>query len=207
MMRGVPGMKDMERSDEQLLAATASGDPEAFAVFFRRHEAVVKRFAVARAPDADAVADVVSETFLGALRGAGRYRDDHADAVPWLLGIAVRVVLRDARSRRRWLRLRARAAGALVRFEGSEADAIAVAVDAARCGPELAAALAALPAREREVLELVAFGDLTPTAAAGALGISPNAARLRLHRARGRMRAALGATTDPFPDPESADVR
>jgi len=48
---------------------------------------------------------------------------------------------------------------------------------------------------DRKVLELVAYAQLSPTEAALALGISPNAARLRLARARKRLREQL--STDP----------
>jgi RNA polymerase sigma factor (sigma-70 family) len=196
----------MEPTDQRLLSQAAAGDPDAFAVFFRRHQHVVTRFALTRARDADEVADVVSETFLAALRGAGRYEAEHPHAVPWLLGIAINVVLRRERSARRRLRLRARVAGTTPRYTGAEADAIAQAVDAARRGPALAAALATLPARERAVLELVAYADLSPGEAAVALGISSNAARLRLSRARARMRAVLG-DREPSTDLEAADAR
>ncbi len=43
------------------------------------------------------------------------------------------------------------------------------------------------------MLELVAYEQLSPTEAALALGISPNAARLRLARARKRLREQLPA--------------
>jgi DNA-directed RNA polymerase specialized sigma24 family protein len=48
---------------------------------------------------------------------------------------------------------------------------------------------------DRKVLELVAYAQLSPTEAALALGISPNDARLRLARARRRLRERL--STDP----------
>jgi RNA polymerase sigma-70 factor, ECF subfamily len=48
-----------------------------------------------------------------------------------------------------------------------------------------------MPAGDRKVLELVAYAQLSPSEAAVALGISPNAARLRLARARRRLRERL----------------
>ena len=50
-----------------------------------------------------------------------------------------------------------------------------------------------MPVGDRKVLELVAYAQLSPTEAALALGISPNAARLRLARARKRLREQLSA--------------
>ena len=48
-----------------------------------------------------------------------------------------------------------------------------------------------MSAGDRKVLELVAYEQLSPSEAAVALGISPNAARLRLARARKRLRERL----------------
>lgn len=57
--------------------------------------------------------------------------------------------------------------------------------------PELEVALRSLSAQDREALLLVAWEDLTPSAAAASLGISPSAFRVRLHRARRRLVYAL----------------
>jgi RNA polymerase sigma-70 factor, ECF subfamily len=61
--------------------------------------------------------------------------------------------------------------------------------------PELEAALATLSPSDREALLLVAWEDLTPTAAAASLGISAAAFRVRLHRARRRVIHELEART------------
>jgi RNA polymerase sigma-70 factor (ECF subfamily) len=76
-------------------------------------------------------------------------------------------------------------------FTASEEDAVASAIDAARQGPLLEAALARLSAGEREVLELVAYDGLSPTEVASVLDVTPNAARLRLSRARRHLRLLL----------------
>jgi RNA polymerase sigma-70 factor (ECF subfamily) len=59
--------------------------------------------------------------------------------------------------------------------------------------------LSTLPDDDRELLTLVAWEGLTPAQAAGVLGLTPGATRVRLHRARTRLRAALAdpALTDP----------
>ncbi|MDQ0991635.1 RNA polymerase sigma factor (sigma-70 family) [Streptomyces sp. V3I7] len=61
---------------------------------------------------------------------------------------------------------------------------------------ELAAALAALPARHRDVLLLVAWGGLGYEEVAQALGVPIGTVRSRLHRARSKLREALGGS-DP----------
>ena len=61
-------------------------------------------------------------------------------------------------------------------------------IDAERAGRRLVADLAALPERDRAVVELVDIAGLTPKEAATALGLAPGTARMRLMRARARLR-------------------
>ena len=61
---------------------------------------------------------------------------------------------------------------------------------------ELAEAFALLSATDREVLALESWEGLEPNAIAAVLGCSRNAARIRLHRARQRLRAQLAVGED-----------
>jgi DNA-directed RNA polymerase specialized sigma24 family protein len=126
----------MDESDAGLLAATARGDAEAFGRFYRRHEHQVLGYAVARCSNASDVADAVGETFLAALGAASRFRDDGGDAVPWLFGIARRVLARQRRSLARRQRL-IRRLETLPSLTSAEADAVDAAIDAARLAPRL----------------------------------------------------------------------
>src|SRR6202035_6150993 len=78
----------MSSNDGELLAATAAGDADAFGCFYRRHEALVLAYAVHRCTNASDVADLVGDTFVGALRSAPRFAERDGDAVAWLLTIA-----------------------------------------------------------------------------------------------------------------------
>lgn len=181
----------MQETDADLLAAAAAGDADAYTQFFRRHVRPVTLYAVRRCAGPEEVADMVSETFLIGLEAAGRYQPMHDTALPWLFGIARRVL---ARQRRRWVaghRLAAKAAGAAILTSPDESDAIVGAIDAARQGPRLEQALGALPPTELEVFLLVAYDGLTPSEAGVALDISANAARLRLSRAKRKLRIQL----------------
>src|SRR5215472_15678825 len=80
----------MSRTDAELLAATAAGDADAFGCFYRRHEALVLAYAFHRCTNASDVADLVADTFIGALRSAPRFAKRDGDAVAWLLTIARR---------------------------------------------------------------------------------------------------------------------
>ena len=110
------------------------------------------------------------------------------DPRPWLFSTARNVVFAD------WRR-RERERSALVR---SGADHIEEpAAPALELDPDLEAALRSLSLDDREALLLIAWEELAPAEAARSLGISPIAFRVRLHRARRRLRAAL-------PEAESA---
>ena len=77
------------RSDDDLLAATRH-EPEAFAVFYRRHVHGLLAFFARRTHDAELAADLTAETFAAALDGAHRHRPDKGAASAWLYGIAKR---------------------------------------------------------------------------------------------------------------------
>jgi DNA-directed RNA polymerase specialized sigma24 family protein len=114
----------MEPTDQDLLAATAAGDGDAFAMFWRRHLRIVMGFGIHRCATSEDVADLVADTFLAAFRAAGRHRADTATAAPWLLGIAARVASNQRRTLARRLRVSRRAAGGLPRFTGEEYEAV-----------------------------------------------------------------------------------
>jgi hypothetical protein len=78
-----------ERSDDDLLAATRV-EPEAFAVFYRRHVEALLAYFARRTRDAELAADLTAETFSAALGGAHRHRPEKGPAIAWLYGIARR---------------------------------------------------------------------------------------------------------------------
>ena len=77
----------MERSDEDLLAASVF-DEDAFAAFYRRHCTAVAAYFLRRTGDAEVAADLTAETFAAALQGRRRYDSAKAPAFAWLWGIA-----------------------------------------------------------------------------------------------------------------------
>ena len=76
------------RSDEDLLEATAGGEPEAFAAFYRRHARQMTGFFVRRTANGEVAADLAAETFAAALEGCARFDPARAPAGAWLYGIA-----------------------------------------------------------------------------------------------------------------------
>jgi RNA polymerase sigma-70 factor (ECF subfamily) len=73
-----------------------------------------------------------------------------------------------------------------------EAAELVVRIDAERSGRTLLDGMAALAQADRDVIELVDIVGLARREAAAALGISPGAMRIRLFRARGRLRKIVG---------------
>jgi RNA polymerase sigma-70 factor (ECF subfamily) len=183
-------------SDASVIARSRD-EPEAFAALFDRHADAVHRYA-ARRLGSEVAEDLVAETFTTAFQQRHRYdpaRGAGADARPWLLGIATNLVGRHRRAEARRFKAMARVP-APADHDEPLADRAADRVVARAVRRELAAALAALPARHRDVLLLVAWGDLGYGEAAQALGIPVGTVRSRLHRARSKLREALGGS-DP----------
>lgn len=102
------------------------------------------------------------------------------DPRPWLYATARNLVLADAR----------RSPPVTTREAGEPVD-VAPGPEILELDPALDEALQALSRLDREALLLVAWEDLTPTEAARSLGINPTAFRVRLLRARRRLRAKL----------------
>jgi RNA polymerase sigma-70 factor (ECF subfamily) len=124
--------------------------------------------------DADALAAEVMTIAWRRLRDVPK-----DDPLPWLYGTARNLVVAEARR------------SARVAARSSLSPQVADAPETAELDPELAAALRSLSGIDREALLLIAWEDLTPTQAASALGISSAAFRVRLFRARRRLRANI----------------
>jgi RNA polymerase sigma factor (sigma-70 family) len=78
----------MERlADDELLAMTPRR-PEAFAVFYRRHEQALLGWLVRRTGDPELAADLAAETFAAALLGVRRFDARRGPALAWTFGIA-----------------------------------------------------------------------------------------------------------------------
>ncbi|WP_226900082.1 RNA polymerase sigma factor [Nonomuraea phyllanthi] len=128
--------------------------------------------------------EVVSETFAIAWR---RLDDVPEPPLPWLLGVA-RNVLRD--NVRAEVRREALAAELRAWTEGDVADQVTERLGILR-------ALATLADDDREILILVAWQGLSPKEGARVVGCSSAAFRVRLHRARKRLKQALDQAAEP----------
>jgi RNA polymerase sigma-70 factor (ECF subfamily) len=183
-------------NDVELWERTRSGDAEAFGDLYERHARAVQSYCLWRTADLQAAEDATATVFLEAWRKRGRLSLSTDSAAPLLLGIANNVVRRQWRSQRRHRDALARVRGVGPTPNDLEAEAIARldAIQQLRDGGE---AIRKLPRREREVLALLAWSDLSYGEIAAALGLPIGTVRSRLARARTR----LG---DAFPDPAAA---
>jgi RNA polymerase sigma factor (sigma-70 family) len=182
-----PGDSRPPETDASIIERSLA-EPERFADVFDRHFLRIHAFASRRLGPGLAD-DVASETFLIAFDRRQRYDAAHPDARPWLFGIASNLIARHRRTELRRLRALARARAADV-VDG-HAERVAGRVDARALRGRLAAALADIHDRDREVLLLVAWAGLGLEETAHALGVPAGTARSRLHRARRRTQAAL----------------
>jgi RNA polymerase sigma factor (sigma-70 family) len=179
------------KSDADLVALSRD-DPSAFAELYRRHAAAIHRYHRRCTRDADAAHDLTAETFAQAWLTRARFRDElDGSAAPWLYGIARNVLLMSVR-RRAIERAGLERLGmlgdprAVSGIEHQPDDSWLV---------ELEAALDELPAAQREAVRLRFDADLAYDQVGQALATSPQAARVRVHRALSTLRARLNNPT------------
>lgn len=148
------------------------------AAMFDRHFDAVHAYAQRRV-GADHAEDVAAETFARAYADRRRYDPAQGGALPWLLGIATNVLRRHWRTERQRLASYARSVAHDVPGEPPDPSRDTI------------TALAHLPRRQREVVLLHAWADLTYEEIARALSIPVGTVRSRLARARTRLAPPL----------------
>ncbi|MEV0383747.1 RNA polymerase sigma factor [Nonomuraea sp. NPDC050643] len=164
-------------------------DADGFAAVFDTHFGEIHTY-VAQRLGPDHAEDIVAETFLTAFRKRAQYDPSRAGVRAWLYGIATNLIGKHRRLEARTLRALGRCApdGDAPGHE----ETVAVRVSAQSLRPELAAALAALDRRDRDVVLLVALAGLSHDEIAAVLGIPYGTVGSRLSRARKKLRARLG---------------
>ncbi|NEE02844.1 RNA polymerase sigma factor [Phytoactinopolyspora halotolerans] len=190
-----------EPSDVELWDRAAGGDADAFGLLFDRHATAVYNFCFRRIGSWIAAEDLTSVVFMQAWRRRKDVKPHGDDLLPWLLAVADKVVGNAYRSRRRHRALLAKLAEEPPTHD--HAEDVAARVDDERAMRRILEALARLPKKEREVVELCVLGELTYADAATALGIPIGTVRSRLSHARKRLREfhdpQSGMATTPVP--------
>ncbi|WP_067485751.1 RNA polymerase sigma factor [Actinomadura hibisca] len=177
----------LEELDDARVVAASLDDPEAFGELFRRHAPRLHAY-LRRRLGPSLADDVVAETFSIAFRQRARF-DGRAEFGAWLWGIASNTVAKHHRSETRMYRAFARTG--VDPAEDGVADLASGRATAAALGPRLAKALASLGAVDRNVLLLLAWGELSQAEIAAALDLPVGTVKSKIHRARTRLRKAL----------------
>ncbi|HWJ83408.1 MAG TPA: RNA polymerase sigma factor [Nocardioides sp.] len=154
------------------MARTADDD---FAAWVGPHLPALHRYAARQVGAADAD-DVLQDALARAWRRRSTYDEARGAPLPWLVAIV--------RDRARRHRTRRREHLSLV-----DADRAVAPADA---DPDLERAIAMLPARQREAVDLYYFVDLDVASVAAVMGCAPGTVRATLHQARTSLRTLLG---------------
>jgi RNA polymerase sigma-70 factor (ECF subfamily) len=184
------GSESVKRDDEyELLARARAGERRAFSILAERHQHQVFTLALRLAGDRDLAADISQEALLRAWRGIGSFRGD-ARFSSWLYRITVNVAWTQLDRRRRTqnspLEAVENMAAPLSSYDNPE-----MALETANLRGRLRRALLRLPQRARVVVVLRDVYNWSHAQIAEALGISVSASKVRLHRARKRLRTML----------------
>lgn len=164
----------------------AATDERWFEGLWQAHADAVFAYARRRSDD-ETAGEVVAGTFLV----AWRRRDEVPDEpLPWLYGVARRVLADQRRTRSRQARVAERLGNSP--RHGSPADPS----DRVARRDVVLRALDQLGEADREVLRLACWEQLTPKEAARVLGCSAPTFNVRLHRARRRLRRHLDGSLD-----------
>jgi len=177
-----------EISDEEVVARVVAGEPELFEMLLRRHNQRVYRVARAVLGDDAQAEDLAQEAWVRAYEHLGEF-EGRARFSTWL----TRIVLYEGWARSRKTR----------RFEpiGDESEApeefMSAAPDpesralSAEMRAYLESAVDSIPESYRVVLVLRDVEELSTAEAAETLGLTENAVKIRLHRARAMVRREL----------------
>jgi RNA polymerase sigma-70 factor (ECF subfamily) len=179
-------VQKMTEPDTKVVAELRSGDVRAFEKVYARYRVSVFGFLVRLCKSRVLAEDLFQNTWLKLARAAPRLRPD-TNLRAWLFTVA----RNEWRSHRRWEVLDLSRLFAFRQALGTE---LASHGEEHRRG--VAQAIGCLPASDREVLLLVAAIGFEPREAAEILGISYEALRQRLARARARLEQRLRASPE-----------
>lgn len=174
----------MDDPDEELLARVGRGDPAAVRALMGRKLPRVLALAQRMLGDPAEGEDVAQEAFLRAWKQAPQWKPGQARFDTWLHRVALNLCY-DRLRRRREVTV------ALVPERADEGPAPDRGLQARDVGTRVAAAMQALPDRQREAIVLCHYQELSNIEAAGLMGVSVDALESLLARGRRNLRGAL----------------
>jgi RNA polymerase sigma factor (sigma-70 family) len=162
-------------------------EEERFEFVYRENYGRVLAYALRRSTP-ELAHDVVADTFLVAWRRLDRLPEE---PLPWLLAVARKTLANHRRAGHRREAL-------LLRLEAVDAKSTTTAVESVTLTmAEIVDAVERLPESDQELLELIAWDDLTIGEAAAVVGVSAATCRVRLYRARRRLARELARGAEP----------
>jgi RNA polymerase sigma factor (sigma-70 family) len=183
----------------------ADGAVAEFEALYRANVAAVTAYFARRSAEPQTVADLTADTFVQAIMSFATFDPRKGTPRAWVFGIARRIYAAHCQAHSQQRSRVERLAGRR-ELAPDEAGELIHRIDAERAGRALVTGLTTLPAADRAVVELVDLAGLPPKEAARVLGIAPGTLRMRLMRARARLRKAaspdLAHGTDPASEPE-----
>lgn len=175
----------VQRTDDALVERARRGEIAAFEQLVARHQAVAFRAAFVLCRDAADAEEAAQDAFVKAFRALPRFRAG-APLRPWLLTIVANEARNRARAAGRRRRLAERAAAEAPPVPSPEALTVGGERDA-----QLRAAIARLDERDREVIWLRFFADLSEAETAAVLRCRPGTVKSRTSRALARLRTEV----------------
>jgi RNA polymerase sigma-70 factor (ECF subfamily) len=187
------GNHDQDGLDDfALVELTGKGDPDALAVLYQRYGALCYRLARQITASDTLAEDAVQETFLGLWRNPGAYQQDQGSVRSWLLGLAhhkaVDFVRRETAQQRRGT-----AQAAQQTLDPPTAQDPAAVAETGIRAEAVRAALAELPAAQREALALAYFGGYTQREIAQLTDVPLGTVKTRMFAAMRRLQMQLAA--------------
>ena len=167
--------------------------------------AAVTAYFARRSAEPQTVADLTADTFVQAIMSFATFDPRKGTPRAWVFGIARRIYAAHCQAHSQHRSGVERLAGRR-ELAPDEVGELIDRIDAERAGRALVTGLTTLPAADRAVVELVDLAGLRPNEAAQVLGIAPGTLRMRLMRARARLRKTASPDpahgTDPASEPE-----
>jgi RNA polymerase sigma factor (sigma-70 family) len=188
--------------DAEWVERAQRGDVDAYEELVRRYQAIAHRTAYLITGEAAAAEDAAQSGFVKAYYGLGRFRRG-APFRPWLLKIVANEARNQVRSAGRRAGLELRLAGDRPREDAAPSPEATVLAGEPR--RRLLDAVNRLRPRDREVIALRYFLDLSEREAAEVLGCAPGTVKSRLARALQRLRPLVEASPGKTPAGDTRD--
>ena len=181
-------MRNSPREDEDLVALTAGGDAEAFALLYDRHCRAAYAVAHGITRERQATEDVLQNAFLRVWRAAGTYQAHKGTVKTWILAIVQNRAIDELRASASRRRVRDRFEATAPVWQPSEAFVERRDPRRAR----LREALDALPPEQLEVVRLAYFSEHTHPEIADLLNLPLGTIKSRMRLAFKKLRAHFG---------------